>query len=656
MRIPKLFPILVTGGLLLAAGLFAAAPGVSAQSFGYGKLTPAQKAHVSGLLSVELGGRGMRTATPARSSLTTVTPPGCDVNLGSNIKVNQNCLNITDSDLQGRGQAQNETYVAVDPLNSRNIVAGYNDYRRGDSTCGVSYSANGGAAWADATIPDGFVRGTAFGGTPREYFQASGDPSVAWDTRGNAYYTCLEFKRGAGVTEDADQSSAFYLYRSTGTDGASWNFTGRPVAEHNDVAGAGDFLLDKPLMAVDDSTTSPFRDRIYVAYTAFAADGTAYIYEAYSADYGEHFSAPVLVSTNSSLCPRPASATHPLGTCDNNQFAQPFTAPDGTVYVVFDNYNSARSGAADNHSQVLLARSADGGASFSAPVKVGDFYDLPDCATYQGGADAGSACVPEKGATAASIFRAANYPYGAVDPRHPGTIAVTYGSYINRNSTEANGCVPAGVNPATLQNLYTGVKTPGACHNAIVLSVSVQRRGQFHRHQPGCPVAPGRRVHRRPDQHRPVLPRHGLQLLRQAGGRRLRPLLRHRRDHRLLRYLGADVGEPQIVQQEPAGDHGEHAARDRVRRNLLRRLRPARGGRQDRAPSLVRHPPPGPVPVPGYRDTGQPAASVHRRRGELQPRQRPGHLHRGRTRALTFPPPTDRDRRPAKEAGRRSRK
>ena len=337
------------------------------------------------MLSVELGGRGIRTATPARSSLTTVTPAGCDVNLGSNIKVNQNCLNITD--LQGRGQAQNN-YVAVDPLNSRNIVAGYNDYRRGDSTCGISYSTNGGAAWADATIPNGFVRGTAFGGTPREYFQASGDPSVAWDTRGNAYYTCLEFKRGAGVTEDPDQSSAFYLYRSTGSNGASWNFTGRPVAEHNDVAGAGNFLLDKPLMAVDDSTTSPFRDRIYVAYTAFAADGTAYIYEAHSADYGEHFSAPVLVSTNSSLCPRPASATHPLGTCDNNQFAQPFTAPDGTLYVVFDNYNSARSGAADNHSQVLLARSADGGASFSAPVKVGDFYDLPDCATYQGGADA----------------------------------------------------------------------------------------------------------------------------------------------------------------------------------------------------------------------------------------------------------------------------
>ncbi len=472
MRLRRTVPILATAALLLAASQFAAATGASAQPFGYGKLTPAQKRHVSGLLSVELGRAGVRTAAPAARSLATVTPPACDVNLGSDIKVNQNCLNVTDSDLQGRGQAQNETYVAADPLNSHNIVAGYNDYRRGDSTCGISYSTNGGTTWADATMPNGFVRGTAYGNKPREYMEGSGDPSVAWDTRGNAYYTCLQFKRGAGVTEDADQSSAFYVYRSTGTKGASWNFTGRPVAEHNDVAGAGDFLLDKPLMSVDDGTGSPFRDRIYVTWTTYAADGTVYIYEAHSADYGEHFSAAVLVSKNSALCPRPLSSTHPLGSCDNNQFSQPFSAPDGTLYVVFDNYNNAHSSATDNHSQVLVARSTDGGATFSAPVKVGDFYDLPDCATYQGGADLGAACVPEKGATAASIFRAANYPYGAVDPQHPGTVAVTYASYINTNSRGANGCVPAGVSGTTGQNLFTGVKTVGACHNAIALSVS----------------------------------------------------------------------------------------------------------------------------------------------------------------------------------------
>ena len=39
----------------------------------------------------------------------------CNITRAGNVKVNQNCLNITDADLQGRGQAQNETTVAVDP-------------------------------------------------------------------------------------------------------------------------------------------------------------------------------------------------------------------------------------------------------------------------------------------------------------------------------------------------------------------------------------------------------------------------------------------------------------------------------------------------------------------------------------------------------------
>ena len=44
-------------------------------------------------------------------------PERLPAKLGSNVKVNHNCLNLTDSDLQGRGQAQNETWVAVDPNN-----------------------------------------------------------------------------------------------------------------------------------------------------------------------------------------------------------------------------------------------------------------------------------------------------------------------------------------------------------------------------------------------------------------------------------------------------------------------------------------------------------------------------------------------------------
>ena len=231
-------------------------------------------------------------------------------------------------------------------------------------------------------------------------------------------------------------------------------------------------LEDKALMAVDDNKSSPYRDRIYVTWTEFAADGSAYIYEVHSDDYGETFSPRVLVSGNSSMCPVTYGAGTPNGNCNENQFSDPFVGPDGALYVAYNNYNNAVAGD-DNRNQILLAKSTDGGNTFSAPVKVSDYYDLPDCDTYQGaGADSFRACVPEKGSSAVSVFRATNYASGAVNPKHPNQVVVTVGSYINQHSNESNGCVPTGFASSDGINTFTGVKTPGACNNDILLSVS----------------------------------------------------------------------------------------------------------------------------------------------------------------------------------------
>jgi hypothetical protein len=473
-RLRRTIAFLATGALVAISLNVVSGSTAAAAPFGYQQLNSIQKRLASGLLTSELGGV-QAAARPALQAPSQVRPGAvCTGRFGDNVKVNQNCLNITDPDLQGRAQAQNETWVAVDPNNGSHVIASYNDYRRGDGTCGVSYSLDAGRTWADSTTPNGFTRGTAFGAL-RQYWQASGDTSVAWDTRGNAYLSCQTFLRGPAASPNPDQSSAFYVYRSTGANGASWNFPGRPVAEHNDVAGAGDVLLDKQLLTVDNSRTSRFRDRVYVTWTTFAADGTGYIYEAYSADYGETFSAPVVVSTTSPLCENTFGFPTPQGTCNENQFSQPFTAPDGTLYVVYANYNNAVA-APENRNQMLLSKSTDGGVSFTPPVRVGYFNELPDCATYQNGADPGRACIPEKGPSANSIFRAANYPIGAVDPTRPGRVAVTYGSYINRHSNESTGCTPAGV-AASGNNLYTGVKT--TCNNDIVLSVSANAGASF---------------------------------------------------------------------------------------------------------------------------------------------------------------------------------
>ena len=232
-----------------------------------------------------------------------------------------------------------------------------------------------------------------------------------------------------------------------------------------------------------------------MTWTRFDADGTSYIFLAYSSDYGETFSEPRLVSRDSALCSNALGVPAPLGRCNTNQFSQPFTGPDGALYVTWANYNVTglgprgeeegeggdrlRAPAEDNRAQMLLARSTDGGNTFSSPVKVADFYDLPDCETYQDGKGGGSSCVPEKGATSNSFFRAAQYPSGAVNPRDDDEVIITFGSYINRNSKESNGCVPTGFNDETFLPLYDGVKTAGACNNDIVVSRSTNGGRSF---------------------------------------------------------------------------------------------------------------------------------------------------------------------------------
>jgi hypothetical protein len=264
--------------------------------------------------------------------------------------------------------------------------------------------------------------------------------------------------------------------RTQGTDVVGATAPADPAVETFDETG--NVLTDKPYMTIDNNPNSPFRDRIYVTWTQFAADGTAYIYEVHSDDYGQTFSSPVVVSTTSAtLCTYTGGAPTPQGTCNNNQFSDPFTGSDGALYVAYANYNNTVTGN-DNRNQVLLTKSTDGGQTFGAPVKVSDYYELPDCLAAQG-ADPFRACVPEKGTAKNSIFRAANYPSGGVNPTNPNQVVVTVASYINADSNESNGCTPDGLSHTTGGNLYIGTKTPGACNNKIMLSVSNNAGASF---------------------------------------------------------------------------------------------------------------------------------------------------------------------------------
>ncbi|HEX8111730.1 MAG TPA: M48 family metalloprotease [Kofleriaceae bacterium] len=219
---------------------------------------------------------------------------------------------MADPDLQGRGQSNAEPTIAADPNQPDHLVASANDNVRGDQVCGSYWSSDGGRTWHDSALPSNFVRGTRFG-ADRQYFQVCGDTSVAWDSKGNAYELGLMFMRGPPTSNNPDFSSGIYVFRSTGNHGASWDFPGHPVIELADFTGT--VVLDKPYMTVDNWPSSPFRDRVYATWSFFGSNGTVYIYGAYSSDYGQTFSKPVLVSTNSKLCGNTYGLPIPHGAC-----------------------------------------------------------------------------------------------------------------------------------------------------------------------------------------------------------------------------------------------------------------------------------------------------------------------------------------------------
>jgi hypothetical protein len=459
---------LLSGGTeraLLSLGL------LSAQAASHPDVEIGEESASGGIASLTPGGPVAGTEGhifPNSNGLCLVTLPN------NNIRATTECLNATDPGLHGRGQAHNETAIAANPSNPNQVIAGQNDYRRGDGACGSDFSADGGLHWGSALAPHSFI----LNGAKRMYFQAAGDTSVAWDSHNTAYLSCGPFNRGPAVSENTDRSNALLVFRSDNA-GASWNFPGGVVASRGPQPTQLP-LLDKQYLAIDNNTLeqSPFSDRLYVTWTEFKADGTANIYISYSSNAAKTWSAPTLVSGDSNLCD-----DNPGHHCFANQFSEPVVAPNGDLFVIWANFNNAVTGS-ENRNMMLLAKSTDGGVSFDEPRLVSYYYDLPDCYTYTG-QDRGRACVPVKASTAPadqpSVFRAANYPSAVVDPTDSSHVIVHFGSYINPHSRESNAagaghCAPAGlVPPGSLNegnNLFTGVNTVGGCNNDILVSES----------------------------------------------------------------------------------------------------------------------------------------------------------------------------------------
>src|SRR5207245_102945 len=259
--------------------------------------------------------------------------------------------------------AQNETPIAANPLNPSNLITGANDWNFNDG-CAVNASFDGGQTWT-ATLPNGFVPGvTRFTNDPSVpgtgFCDAGGDPQVAFGPDGTAYFVCQAF----------NFTSPFQinLLLSRSTDGgrtwlqggasqpvtviASWTGNGK-------TKGSNGQFSDHEALSIDASPTSPFYGSIYVTWAQFNGNGThSPVLVGISRDGGRSFSAPIKVTA---------------GPVRNNQDQRIVTAPDGTLYLTFDNGIQGGKGTAN-----YVAASHDGGNSWSAPFAF-YFYNNPVC-------------------------------------------------------------------------------------------------------------------------------------------------------------------------------------------------------------------------------------------------------------------------------------
>ncbi|MCP8307502.1 MAG: exo-alpha-sialidase [archaeon] len=130
--------------------------------------------------------------------------------------------------------------------------------------------------------------------------------------------------------------------------------------------GSRSVLNDKPWIAVDPSDP----DNVYVSWTRFTfrADKVyARIVLSRSTDGGQTWSEPISISPEFDISIRVV------------QGSMPAIGPDGTVYVAY--YDSLDDGWLSGYFSPMIAKSTDGGSTFSSPVAIATMleidYDLP---------------------------------------------------------------------------------------------------------------------------------------------------------------------------------------------------------------------------------------------------------------------------------------
>lgn len=180
----------------------------------------------------------------------------------------------------------NETSIAVNPTNHDNILGGVNDYQLGLNKGGhvtesllsrAHVTFDGGQTWSMYPI--------IFSST----YQASGDPSVAFDAAGHAYYATLGF-RFVGPT---NAQAPDVLVANSGDGGKTWDSV--KIASGSGVFTSAGDVLDKEYIAAwgDGNAVVTWGDFAQAKQGSFV---NSHIYSSVTHDGGKTWTAPTVIS------------------------------------------------------------------------------------------------------------------------------------------------------------------------------------------------------------------------------------------------------------------------------------------------------------------------------------------------------------------------
>jgi hypothetical protein len=369
--------------------------------------SPITHERFNGLDPLTSAGDGATSSGSSSGSALLCNAAGTD---GTNVRV----------DCENQGP-HNETSIAVNPTNPKNLIGGANDYQLILSSGGIlketiishaHVSFDGGQTWAAYSVPVNSYTGT-------------GDPAVAFDATGRAYYGTLGF----GFGQKSPTGTNADIIVSTSIDGGkTWTMPQRVAASSGALNSPGVFN-DK------DYLTAWGNGNAIVTWSRFLdGKGGSYIqspiFASVTHDGGQTWSAGVEISGNASFCT--GSGQEAANACDQDQVSIPVVDKSGAIFVAFE--NGPAPGSPDFDDQYLVVQvDPQTGAPIAGPFQAAVLQDgtadypinIDGRQTYQD-----------------SEFRTWSAGNIAADPTTAGHLAITFSDMRNSPSLDSGSTDP----------------------------------------------------------------------------------------------------------------------------------------------------------------------------------------------------------------------